>query len=176
MKLIVGLGNPGKKYKKTRHNAGFMTVDRIRGSYNLADFKFNRNFNAEVSKGNFDGKDNILAIPQTFMNESGDSVRTILDFYKLTPKDLIIIHDDIDLPLGEFKIARFSGSAGHNGVQDIIDKIGTKEFLRVRIGVANDKLKNPIDPADFVLQNFSDEELKTLEKISDEIILKLKNL
>jgi PTH1 family peptidyl-tRNA hydrolase len=174
MKLIIGLGNPGKQYENTRHNAGFMMVDKIKENYNFPDFEFNKKFDANVSVGNANLRSTdekiILAKPQTFMNNSGNSVRAILDFYKLTPKDIIVIHDDIDLTLGKYKITDDSGSAGHNGVQDIIDKIDTKDFKRIRIGIANENLRSVIDPADFVLQKFSEEELEIIENISGEII------
>jgi len=206
MKLIIGLGNPSKKYARTRHNVGFMMVDKLREKYDFSDFEFNKKFNADIStlssraersnlELNIDNLDStrlprrsedgtprndkkvVLAKPQTFMNNSGDSVRAILDFYKLTPGDMIVIHDDIDLPLGEYKIATQSGSAGHNGVQSIIDSIGTKEFMRVRIGVATESLRSPIDPADFVLQNFSEEELEIiLGKVSESILFEIEKL
>jgi len=188
MRLIIGLGNPGKQYETTRHNVGFMMVDRIKENYNFSDFEFNKKFNAYISisskpllplgkggrrpdEGESNDKDKIfLAKPQTFMNNSGDSVRAILDFYKLKPEDIIVIHDDIDLQLGKYKITDSSGSAGHNGVQDVIDKISTQNFKRIRIGVENKNLRSVIDPADFVLQKFSEEELKTIENISGNII------
>lgn len=175
MKIIIGLGNPGKKYADTRHNAGFMMVEKIKESYDFPDFKFNKKLNCEISKGAIDEKEILLAKPQTFMNNSGDSVRTLVDFYKLTPDDIIVIHDDIDLPLGRYKIANSSGSAGHNGVEDIISKIGTKDFSRIRIGIANESLRTEIEPADFVLQKFSQEELKTITgEINENILLEIK--
>jgi PTH1 family peptidyl-tRNA hydrolase len=199
MKVIIGLGNPGKQYEHTRHNVGFMMVDKLKENYNFPDFEFNKKFNADIStmslraersnlELNIDNLDStglprrfadetprndkmvILAKPQTFMNNSGQSVRAILDFYKLKPEDIIVIHDDIDLPLGEYKIATSSGSAGHNGVQDIIDHIGTKEFQRVRIGIATENLRTQIEPADFVLQKFSEEELEKMEYIAGKIL------
>jgi PTH1 family peptidyl-tRNA hydrolase len=177
MRLIIGLGNPGDKYEKTRHNAGFMMIDRIKKNYNFPAFEFNKKFEAQISKGAIDSKEVLLVKPETFMNNSGETVHAILDFYKLTPEDIIVIHDDIDLPLEEYKIATSSGSAGHNGVSDIIEKIGTKDFTRIRIGVANENLRSPIDPADFVLQNFSEEEMKViLDKVSGNILFEIGKL
>jgi PTH1 family peptidyl-tRNA hydrolase len=177
MKVIFGLGNPGKKYEHTRHNVGFMMVDRIKENYEFPDFTMEKNFKAEISKRSINCKGSMIAKPQTFMNNSGDSVRAILDFYKLTPSDIVVIHDDIDLPLGEYKIATSSGSAGHNGVEDIINKLGTKEFTRVRIGIATESLRSPIDPSDFVLQNFSEEELEIiLGEVSESILFEIEKL
>ncbi|MFA6047546.1 MAG: aminoacyl-tRNA hydrolase [Parcubacteria group bacterium] len=182
MKLIIGLGNPGKQYENTRHNVGFMMVDRIKEKYDFPDFTLNKKFNSEISERLLDSKFKIqnskflLLKPQTFMNNSGDSVRTILDFYKLSPEDIIVIHDDIDLPLGEYKIATQSGSAGHNGVEDIITKLGTKEFQRIRIGIATENLRSQIEPADFVLQNFSGEELEKIEEMYSGVLKEIEKL
>ena len=177
MKLIIGLGNPGDKYEKTRHNVGFMMVNKLREKYNFPDFEFNKKFDAEISKGAIDSKEILLVKPETFMNNSGTSIHTVLDFYKLSPEDIIVIHDDLDISLGEYKIATGSGSAGHNGVSDIIEKLGTKDFTRIRIGVANENLRSPIDPADFVLQDFSEEEMKViLDKVSENILFEIGKL
>jgi peptidyl-tRNA hydrolase, PTH1 family len=162
MKLIIGLGNPGKQYENTRHNTGFMALDEIQKASNFPEFEFNKNFNAEVSKG----KEVILAKPQTFMNLSGQSVRSILDFYKLSPDDITIIHDDKDIALGEYRIASDSSSAGHNGVQNIIDSLGTQNFKRIRIGIGTD---SQIPTEDFVLQKFSDEELEKIKNVVKEV-------
>jgi peptidyl-tRNA hydrolase, PTH1 family len=195
MQLIIGLGNPGKKYEKTRHNAGFMMLDRIKENYKFPDFEFNKKFDTETSisaspplppgedvRRTGEGetkKENkiLLAKPQTMMNNSGQAVKAILDFYKLPPENLIVIHDDIDIEIGKYKISADSGSAGHNGVQDIVDKISTQNFKRIRVGVANEKLRSQIDPTDFVLQKFSDEELKTLiDEVSGNILFEMEKL
>ena len=174
VKIIIGLGNPGKKYNNTRHNVGFMAIDKLQEKWGFPDFEFNKKFEAELSVGNKNfyslPEENkiILAKPQTFMNLSGQTVKAILDFYKLTPKDIIIIHDDLDLILGKYKIALDSSAAGHNGVQDIIDTLGTKEFHRIRIGIANEDLRTKIDSKNFVLQKFKDEETKTIKKVLNE--------
>lgn len=179
MKIIFGLGNPGLKYAKTRHNVGFMVVDGIKETYNFPEFEFNNKLNCEMSAGNaiLRSKNRIILVkPQTFMNNSGQTARAVLDFYKLTPENIIVIHDDIDLPLGEYKIATHSGSAGHNGVTDIISEIGTKDFKRIRIGIATGDLRNPIDPADFVLQKFPKEELQKITELAEKIILNIAGL
>jgi peptidyl-tRNA hydrolase, PTH1 family len=210
MQLIIGLGNPGKEYEKTRHNAGFIMLDKIRENYKFPDFEFNKKFNAETSistfppllsgesasqqgrdvprsgtgEGNFVGNAQvrsnekiILAKPQTMMNNSGQSVKALLDFYKLAPKNLIVIHDDIDIELGNYKTATDSGSAGHRGIEDIISKIGTQKFSRVRVGVGNAYLRSKIDPTDFVLGKFTDEELKTLiDEVGGNIFFEIEKL
>jgi peptidyl-tRNA hydrolase, PTH1 family len=172
MKLIIGLGNPGKKYKYTRHNAGFIILDELKNKYSLPDFTFEKKFKAEISKGIINNIETVLAKPQTFMNNSGEAVRLIIDFYKLKPEDLIIIHDDVDIEFGKVKPTDNSGAAGHNGVQSIIDAIGTQKFQRFRIGTLGDEkrkeLRIPID--DFVLQNFSNDELNQIKDLANSIL------
>jgi PTH1 family peptidyl-tRNA hydrolase len=158
MKLIVGLGNPGKKYAKTRHNVGFMIVDALRETLtadpNLSHWELSKKFNAEVCGGTSGKQQFVLAKPMTFMNDSGQAVQLVAHFYKLTPADIIVVHDDKDLPLGAVKVQTDRGDAGHNGVRSIIAHIGTKEFTRVRIGVASDNERKMKDTAKFVLHKF----------------------
>ena len=180
MKLIIGLGNPGKEYLNTRHNLGFLFVDKLQKELRLSDFANNSKFNSEIAEG-FYGEDKILLVkPQTFMNLSGEAVRKILDFYKLTPADLIVIHDEIDLPSGKFKIATDSSSAGHNGVQNIIDQIGTQTFKRVRIGIGETTADGTpscrLGVHDFVLGKISAEELEKLASIEKEILSEIQKL
>ncbi|MFZ5982185.1 MAG: aminoacyl-tRNA hydrolase [Patescibacteria group bacterium] len=168
MRLIIGLGNPGEKYALTRHNLGFMFLDHLRKIWNFPEFENNKKFQALVSKG----QDFILAKPETFMNLSGESVRSLLDFYKLEPSDIIVIHDDLDIETGKYKMATNSSSAGHNGVEDIIEKLGTKEFKRVRIGIgqsAEEKLECPLDMHSFVLGKLTNKEKDEIEKLFPEI-------
>ncbi len=183
MILIVGLGNPGEKYEKTRHNIGFRAVDEIAANFQfpliagqlqgggkrrlVCLFKFQKIFNAQISKGEISGKETILAKPQTFMNLSGKSVKILTKTYNLEPENIIIVHDDIDLPLGKIKIATGRGAAGHKGVESIIKALGTKNFVRFRIGILP-KSGKPKNPEKFVLQNFNKEE----EKIINEVIKK----
>jgi len=159
MNIIVGLGNPGEQYQSTRHNAGFMAVDALAKKLDLK-WKNNKKFKADVAKG-----DNIILIkPLTFMNESGSSVAPILAYYKISPEKLTVIHDDLDIELGKYKISVDSRSAGHNGVQSIIDRLKTKNFKRLRIGIKTLALEKI--PADkFVLQKFKPEELKIVYSI-----------
>ena len=136
MVLIVGLGNPGKKFENTRHNVGFMAIDEFANKNNFPGFKLNKKYAAEISEGNFGGKTVLLAKPQTFMNESGKTVSKIISNFKFQIPNLVVIHDDIDLPVGKIKIVQERGSAGHKGVESIIENIGNKNLIRIRIGVA----------------------------------------
>lgn len=181
MRLIVGLGNPGEQYVNTRHNAGFLALDEFLGEVKWSE---NKRFRAlTYEDGEF-----LFVKPLTFMNESGQSVQKILDYYKLRPKklgliskkdadlteSLLVIHDDLDLPFGNYRLASDSGSAGHRGVQSIIDHLKTKNFSRLRIGLKNDLLRVHIPPDKFVLQPFSREEREGLKTILAS--LNLKNL
>ncbi len=168
MKLIIGLGNPGEEYKKTRHNAGFLTVDALALKLQATSYKLQANFNAEVSEGIIDNKKIILAKPQTFMNNSGQAVRAILDYYKIKPEDIVVIHDDLDILLGEYKISKNKNSGGHKGVQSIIDYLGTKDFTRIRIGIMTENKKTPTEK--FVLERFSKDEMKIIKGVIEEII------
>jgi len=182
MKIIIGLGNPGKQYLGTRHNAGFEFLDKLKNKLDFPEFEFSKKFNAETSEGMIMGVElpfgsstptpkTFLVKPQTFMNLSGESVKNILDFYKLSPDDILIIHDDKDIALGEYRVVTDSSSAGHNGVQDVIDKLGTQKFRRVRIGIgAETNLPSEV----FVLQKFSEEEFKKIEKVLDEVLEEVK--
>ncbi|MDO9231308.1 MAG: aminoacyl-tRNA hydrolase [bacterium] len=179
MNIIIGLGNPEKKYELTRHNAGFMFLDKLQSQWEFPIFEFNKKFNTEISRNNLEEKEILLAKPQTYMNLSGVSVKAILDFYKLSPDDIIIIHDDIDIPLGKYKIATDSSSAGHNGVQNIIDQLGTQKFRRVRIGVGQsvgEALVCRLNAHEYVLEKFTPEELETTKKISEDILDEIKKL
>jgi len=144
MILIVGLGNPGKKYEKTRHNIGFRVIDSL-------DFA--------------QDKDVILLKPQTFMNNSGRAVKSLTTKYKIPATNIIVVHDDIDLPIDTIRISKNSSSAGHKGVQSIINELGTKDFMRLRVGINN---KSKSDAEKFVLEKFT----KTEEKQLPEIIKK----
>jgi len=167
MILIVGLGNPGIKYKKTRHNIGFVTAEEFLKENNFPDFQFSKKFQAEISKGSLNGKTIIIAKPQTFMNNSGKAVKLLKDFYKIKNQDLFVIHDDIDIPLGKIRISKARGAAGHKGVQSIIRELKTKNFARFRVGILPQKGK-PKNSEDFVTQKFT----KTEEKIIKEVIKK----
>lgn len=168
MKLIVGLGNPGEKYESTRHNLGFMVVDHFLKNFepsNKDDFKSSDRFKSETVQIEWQPKSGdlqkvLLAKPETYMNNSGMAVQLLSSFYKVKPSDIWIIHDDFDLPVGNMKI-RFGGaSAGHHGVQSIIDALGTDKFWRFRLGTGESHAKGKIAKHkiraadDFVLHSF----------------------
>jgi PTH1 family peptidyl-tRNA hydrolase len=170
MKLIVGLGNPGKQYAHTRHNVGFMVLDELRGKlheYGINGWELSKKFNAEVCGCTINGNKIVLAKPMTFMNASGEAVQLISHFYHLTHDDLIIVHDDKDIKLGEIKIQKEKNHAGHNGVKSIIEHIGGKDFVRVRIGIAPEDPSKIKDTAEFVLKKFGLFEKKHLSSVVD---------
>ena len=153
MKLIVGLGNIGKEYDETRHNAGFMTVDRFAEKH---AFEFNKQkFDAMIADGIINGERVILAKPTTYMNESGRSVRQIVDFYKLDPEDVLIVHDDMDLATGRLRLRQKGSAGGHNGIKSIIAHLGTEKFKRLRIGIDHPVKQKVVD---WVLTRFSSDQ------------------
>ena len=160
MKLIVGLGNPGAKYAGTRHNAGFSVIDELAERHNIKVDTCKHK--ALIGKGVINGEKVILAMPQTFMNLSGESVRAIMDFYKLTVDDLIVVYDDIDLDVGKIRIREKGSAGGHNGMKNIILHSGSQDFVRVRVGVG--KKPEHMDLADHVLGRFSDEDRQNVEE------------
>ena len=163
MKVIIGLGNPGKKYEKTRHNIGFIAIDSLRKKLNISDER--EKFQAFMSEKNIDGEKVIFLKPQTFMNLSGNSVIEIVNFYKLDPKkDIIVIYDDMDLPFGDIRIREKGSSAGHNGIKSIISHIG-EEFVRIKCGIGV-KEKDAIE---HVLGEFNQTEQKGLDEILEKI-------
>lgn len=175
MILIVGLGNPGKKFKRTRHNLGFRIVENFAKKNNFPDFKFSKKNNAKICKRKIDQKSIILAKPQTFMNNSGKVVKKLTYNLQLTTNNLWIIHDDLDLPLGKIRISKGRGSAGHKGVQSIIDELKTKNFVRFRIGIKPKKYKLKAKNLEkFVLQKFTKREEKIIKKAIERTCLAIK--
>ncbi len=171
MKLLVGLGNPGEKYASTRHNLGFRILNQIACIYDI-DFSNEKKFNSEIAETEIEGQKIILVKPQTFMNNSGLAISKIINFYKIPLADLILVYDDKDLDFGEIRLRSKGGSAGHKGVQSIIDNIGTENFTRFRIGIMNQEGNN-IPTESFVLQNFTSEEEAGLENIIQTCIDKI---
>ena len=167
MKLIIGLGNPGKQYETTRHNAGFLAVDFLREHFDFEKFHRETRFNAELAIGTLGKEKCLLVKPDTFMNRSGSTVRSLLDFYKLTPKDIVVLHDDLDIAPGTLKTTPSSRAAGHNGVQNIIDEIGTQDFFRIRLGIGRPQaIAGTCSPLHaYVLSPFSDAELSVLQEL-----------
>src|SRR5690625_602418 len=142
MKCIVGLGNPGRKYKKTRHNIGFLVIDELlhRNRWKLNKTKFNGDYALE----HYQGEKVILLKPQTFMNLSGEAIRPLVDYYNIDIKDILVIYDDLDLPTGKIRLRQKGGHGGHNGIRSTIDQLGTKEFKRLRIGVGRPVGHTPV--------------------------------
>ncbi|MBP5698005.1 MAG: aminoacyl-tRNA hydrolase [Alphaproteobacteria bacterium] len=163
MFLVVGLGNPGEEYALTLHNIGFMAADKIHGRYNLAPYK--NKFEGLIAEGKIENEKVLLLKPQTFMNLSGNSVGKVASFYKIEPKNIIVIHDDKDLALGKIKAKIGGSSGGHNGLKNIDAHIGP-EYNRIRIGAGSPKEHN-IDTINFVLSRFSKAELEVLEEKLD---------
>lgn len=168
MKLIIGLGNPGKKYANTRHNLGFMAVAALHEAlkaYGINDWELSKKFNAEVSGCTVHNEKIVLAKPMTFMNDSGQAVQLLMRYYKIPPRYLIVAHDDKDLPLGAIKVQTDRGHAGHNGVASIIEHIGAQDFTRIRLGIASENTKKMTDVADFVLSKFGLLERRRVEEV-----------
>lgn len=163
MKLIVGLGNPGSKYEKTRHNVGFLVVEKYVSDNNLGDWLLKEKFKSLIIETGEGNSKLLLAKPQTFMNISGEAVQAVKSFYKLENKDITVIHDDVDIPFGEVREKVGGGTAGHNGLESIVEQIGD-DFRRLRIGVKN-PLLDLVDTSKFVLANFTPNEVKKLDEI-----------
>ncbi len=164
--IIVGLGNPGAKYEKTRHNTGFMFIDSVAVANN-AIFKLDKNLEAMVAEIHIKQEKHILVKPITYMNNSGNAVYKVLNYYKknneININDLIVIYDDMDLPVGKIRIRKSGSSGGHNGMKSITTCIGTTEFKRVRIGIGHPSN----DQIEFVLGKFSKEDSKIVQEIID---------
>ncbi|MEJ2551680.1 MAG: aminoacyl-tRNA hydrolase [Anaerolineales bacterium] len=152
--LIVGLGNPGKEYTRNRHNVGFMLLDRLGDDLQVTFSR--RKSNAAFAECLLDGKKVYLAKPQTFMNDSGRSVEGLVRYFHIPESQLLVVYDELDLPTGNIRIRPAGGSGGHRGVRSIIHELGTQEFPRMRIGIGRPPGK--MDPADYVLQDFSADE------------------
>ena len=164
MYLIVGLGNPGREYEHTRHNAGFDAIDVLAGKLG-ADVK-EKKHKGLCGKGMIAGEKVILLMPQTFMNLSGESVRAAADFYKIDAEHMIVLYDDIDLDVGKLRVRAKGSAGGHNGIKNIIAHMGTQEFPRVRIGVG--AKPDRMDLADYVLGRFSQVERPVMEDAFEE--------
>lgn len=173
MKIIVGLGNPGKEYEYTRHNVGFQCVDILQKKFGFPEFKLQKKFYAEMTEGNFSdalpaGRQEkfLLAKPQTFMNASGKAVTALVRFYHIESKDLWAIYDDVDLPLGKIRVRRDGSAGSHNGMKSVIASLGFQNFPRIRIGVESRGADAPKqqDISSFVLNPFTKKEKTKAEK------------
>lgn len=169
MKIIVGLGNPGEKYKNTRHNLGYRVVDTI-----AKNQKFKRRFESDIIEGVINDEKVLLIKPQTFMNDSGKAVRTLVDFYKINPKNIWVISDDIDLLVGKIRIRTQGSSGGHKGLQSIIDSLGSQKFPRIRIGIRNPEA-DKIPREDYVLQKFNKKERDIISEVVEKSTEEIKN-
>lgn len=162
MYVIIGLGNPGKDYQNTRHNMGRETVEAFRKKYDFPDFRFEKKYNAHVSEGKMGKEKIVLALPNTFMNKSGTAAGAFARFYKIKPINVILVHDDADIPLGSVKLSFAKNSAGHKGVESIIRALKTNKFWRFRLGIAG---KRDIPAEKIVLRKFTPDEQSVVKKI-----------
>ena len=162
MKIIAGLGNPGNEYKNTRHNVGFMFLDALCDSWKISNWR--EKDNGLIAETFYENEKIILIKPLTFMNESGRAIAPVLNFYKLDASDLIVVHDDMDIPVGTIRIRKKGSSAGHKGINSILSCLGDENFTRFRIGIGRPKENFTV--INHVLSNFSDEER---EKINEAI-------
>ncbi|HUL29844.1 MAG TPA: aminoacyl-tRNA hydrolase [Thermodesulfobacteriota bacterium] len=161
MKIIIGLGNPGTQYRMARHNIGFRVVDRL-GQMDAISIRTKR-FNSLYGTGWIDSQQIVLSKPLTFMNRSGEAVKKVTDFFSLKMEDLIVVHDDLDLPLGRLRFKRRGGDGGHQGIRSIIERMGGNSFLRLKVGVG--RPPQGTDPADYVLDVFDKNEELLLDQI-----------
>lgn len=159
MKLIVGLGNLGKEYAGTRHNCGFMVIDRLASKLNV-DVDQNK-FKGLYAKVKYHGEDIILLKPQTYMNLSGESVNAVMNFFKIDKDDLLVIYDDLDMPVGKLRLRKTGSAGGHNGIKNIIAHLNSQDFKRIRVGIDRHKYMNV---ADYVLSRFSKVESEAIEQ------------
>ncbi|MBU0578075.1 aminoacyl-tRNA hydrolase [Patescibacteria group bacterium] len=168
MKLIVGLGNPGDKYAKTRHNAGFMAVDYLAKHFGLGMFKDADRFKSKLLEGKINAETTLLMKPQTFMNLSGEAVQSVMHFYKIPVEDLIVIYDDVEIPFGKGRIRSTGSAGGHNGMKSIIQMIGTQEFVRIRIGIQPlESFKGALE--DYVLGKITKEQEEEMQSVIQQI-------
>ena len=165
MKLIVGLGNPGREYNKTRHNIGFMCIDKI-AEYFKVDFDSNK-FTGSYTQFNYNGEKIILLKPGKYMNLSGEVIRDFINFFKINIEDVLIICDDLDTKVGNFRLRYKGSSGGHNGLKNIELHLGTQEYKRIKIGISNNK---NIDTKDYVLGKLSKEEEEKLNEVKNTVL------
>ena len=161
--LLIGLGNPGREYKDTRHNFGFMLIDRIAVRLNARGMKVQSK--AIVTDAMYEGRKLILAKPQTYMNLSGQAVQGLVHFYKIPLTNLMVLSDDLDIPFETIRIRAAGGPGGQRGLSSVIESLGTKDFPRLRLGIG--RPPGRMDPANFILQNFSRDEMKSISEILD---------
>ncbi len=182
MKLIVGLGNPGEKYANTRHNLGFKVVDELGKSIKGEgeSWKYEKKFKSELLNFTLNASLFTLVKPQTYMNNSGMAVKLLVAYYKVAPEDVIVVYDELDLPLGKIKVRQGGAAAGHHGVESIIAALGTDQFIRVRLGIGNlrtqssERKGNSATAEKFVLEPFTHSEAPQVKHIVKQTIKALK--
>lgn len=160
--LIVGLGNPGREYAHTRHNIGFRCLDALADRHGLT-FEDRKRSKAKVAAGQIGQRRVLLAKPQTYMNLSGSAVQGLLTFFRISPQQMIVVYDDLDLPVGTLRIRPKGGSGGHRGMTDIIQRLGTQDFPRIRVGIGRPEAPH-MDPAAYVLRPFEEEEEPVIQE------------
>jgi PTH1 family peptidyl-tRNA hydrolase len=170
MKLLIGIGNPGEKFTNNRHNVGFMVVDTLAQELGFKDFEFNKYLKSYI----INRESYLLAKPTTFMNSSGTAVKKLVTQYNIKYADLWVIHDDLDLRLGDYKIQNGVGPKIHNGLLSIYEKLGTKKFWHIRIGVDNREQDNRIAGEIYVLQNFRKDEIIERDRVINNVVEELK--
>jgi len=161
VKVVLGLGNPGKRYERTRHNLGFLVLDRIASNHGIPIT--GKKHQSLIGEWQVEGERVLLVKPQTYMNRAGDAVKALFRYFPLSTTDLVVIHDDLDLPLGRMRIRPRGGAGGHRGVLSIIEALGEEDFFRVRIGIGRPTVGR--EPTDYVLEPFSPDEASRLEPI-----------
>ncbi len=159
--LIAGLGNPGPEYRQNRHNVGFMVVDALASALDISIQRVE--MRALLGKGTLDGERLILAKPQTYMNNSGQAVASLTRFYKIPQEKLLVVHDDLDLPFGTLRLRPFGGTGGQRGMESIVEKLGTRSFPRLRVGIG--RPPGRMDPADYVLHNFNPDQQEFIPEV-----------
>ena len=167
IQLVAGLGNPGAKYEQTRHNAGFWFVDELARHY-ATQFRPESKYKSDVARCSIDGRDCRLQKQMDFMNRSGQAVAALAGFYRISRTAILVVHDDLDLPVGTIKLKKAGGHVGHNGLRDLISHLGGKDFLRLRIGIGHPGHRD--DVVDYVLKNASREDRSSIDQAIDDAI------
>jgi len=164
VKLVVGLGNPGRAYRWTRHNLGFLLIERIARQNRIELSR--RGFQSVYGRGKIGNEEVILSKPQTYMNLSGEAVRRLLQFFRIPPENLVVLHDDLDLPLGKIRIRLRGGHGGHQGIKSIIDALGDDGFIRLKVGIGR-PVERSQDPTDYVLEPLNQKAKEEFKAIAD---------
>jgi PTH1 family peptidyl-tRNA hydrolase len=168
--LIAGLGNPGKEYRQSRHNVGFMVIDHLAEDLEISIKRVK--FKAMIGIGKFENKQVILVKPQTYMNASGESIAPLLRYFKIPLENFIVVHDDLDIPFGNLRIRPSGGTSGQKGMKSIVEKLGSQDFPRMRMGIG--RPPGRMDPVDYVLQSFTPDQVPIMEEVLDQAVKALK--